>query len=208
VWQELYVAVPLAALIGLLAVNFGEYDFWRQWAATRFKSGLALYVVFNAVAGALGVALAVLLAWDPFPKSWVLNGIVFAAAGQALLRVEPHGFGLDKLNSGRSILARGAAFVVDLLNGGAEDCISEKLKALDDAELFDQALYIHARVMMRDAEQTEDLKLLVKGRLVDWGEQLSDGQRAEARGHLERFCLQEIVERRLTPVQALGPVPD
>jgi hypothetical protein len=202
VWRDLLIAVPVATAVGFLAFSFGQYDYWRSWRPGRFRVGIAIYLLVNAASGALGVAVAALLGWDPVPGKWYVNGLLFAGAGQALLRVEPRGFGLDKLNTGRSILARGVDFVIDFLNAGVEDDLSRRLRELDNVALFDQALYLFGREVKDDPGIPDTTKKLELKGLTETGRELAAPQAAAARGNLERFCLRTVADRRLTQPQA------
>jgi hypothetical protein len=200
-WRELLVAVPAAAAVGLLAFTYSEYEYWRSWTPRRFKLGFSFYLLLNAASGALGVGLAALLSWEPLPGKWYANGLIFAGAGQALLRVEPHGFGIDKLNTGRSILARGVDFVIEMQDKGVEDRLSQRFQGLSDGQLFDLALYLYEKIVAGDPGIPDETKRLTRSGLVEAGEELASNERAAARGSLERFCLRQIADRHLPPAQ-------
>lgn len=197
--RELAVAVPTAALLGLLAFTGTTYAFWRTWAATRFSYGMSGYVAMNAAAGALGVLLASLLSWEPFPEKWVLQGILFAAVGQGLLRVEPRGFGLAQVNEARSLLERGVRWILGWVDHGVATAIQNRLGDLDDRKLFNLALYLHGRWIAGDEAIARESKDLLKAGLIDAGGLLGGPQSAEGRGRLEEFCARQITERQLAP---------
>src|SRR4051794_18071602 len=104
--REVLTAAVVSGLASGLSISYRSYEFWRSWAKKAFRFGFTCHLIANAATGVLAVALAHLAKWDPFPEKWLLNGVVFATTGQALLRIEPRGFGLDRLNAPRSLLAR------------------------------------------------------------------------------------------------------
>jgi hypothetical protein len=199
--REVCVAIAASVLVGVFGIKPRRYGFWRGWIPRGFYVGVGGLLVVNAGAGALGVALAALLGWDPFPGEWALNGLVFAAAGQALMRVELRGFGLDDAaDPGRSLLIGAAGFIADALANASKRRIQARLDGLSDAEVFNLAFYLYGRYIAGDKTVPSESKALVKQEVVEAGEQLGKvNERAEGRGSLEGFCLDQAVHFELLP---------
>src|ERR1700742_1892573 len=87
-WRDLMVAVALSVVFGLGSFVYDRYAYWRAWAPQRFATGLAFFILVNAAGGALAVAAAALLDWQPRPGAWAFNGLVYALVAQGLVRVE------------------------------------------------------------------------------------------------------------------------
>jgi hypothetical protein len=199
-WRDTTVAVVASALASGLAFSYRRYGFWRGWNRRRFWGGYALYLSANAAMGATAVGLASLVEWEPFPGKWLANGFTYAAAGQSLLRIEPRGFGLDKANEARSLIARGIDFVVDMLNGSAEEKVQERLDNIQDGQLLALALYLQSHYVEGDRQLPRETKDMFKQVITEAGERLEGHlHQAEGRGTLERFCLRQIVDRELLP---------
>lgn len=205
----LFVTMTASALASGLAIGYRRYEFWRFWTPRRFRIGIFSYLAANGLVGAVAVVLASLLAWKPFGDQWLLNAIAYATAGQALLRVEPRGFSIDRLNSARSLLARSVDFIVEMLDSGAERSIQRTLDTFRDGQLIALALYLHARYVQGDKELPKETKDLLMVELAEAGEKLSfPADQPEARGTLERFCLRQLFDRQLLPEAAKDDVTD
>ncbi len=199
--------MALSAVVGGFAISYRRYEFWRCWTPERFRLGLLAYLTTNALVGALAVLLAGLLDWQPFGERWFLNGLALTGVGQGLLRIEPRGFGLDRLNTARSALARAVDFIVEMLNAGVERKIQRTLDTFEDGQLIALGLYLHARYVQGDAMVPTETKDLLLNDLARAGEKLSaPADQPEARGTLERYCLRQLFDRELLPEAAKDDV--
>ena len=205
-WRDLLVAMAVAGAGGLLSLLYDRYVFWRAYARKRFAAGIAGFALVNSLSGALAVALAGLLAWEPRPGEWAFNGLVYGLIGQGILRVEPRSQELRQVEAARSLLARTSDLIVRFLDSGAERRIQQRLSTLSDQRLYDQAMYLHGKFVADAIDVPRSAGLRQKEQLIKAAELLTGDEWGQGRGRLERHCLQEIAERQLHPDIAWAPV--
>jgi hypothetical protein len=198
-WVEVATAVSAAVVMGAIALVPRTFEYWRYWTRGPFAWAVVAYAALNAASGAVGALLAALLDWNP-SDSAALRGLAYAAAGQALLRVQLHAFGTERIKNAASLLGSGIARVTDWLNLVANRRVQEMLNKLSDDELSNFALYLYGRHVDPDKYLAQPQKAIYLAAIVDAAEQL--GGAGTARGTLEEFCAREIEERQLAGVSA------
>jgi len=200
-WRDVLVASGVSALLGLLAFTYERYAYWRAWAPRRFAGGVLLFALSNAAAGALAVAAASLLNFEPKAGAWAFNGFVYALLAQGLVRIEPQGRDLRYIEQGRSILAKAQAFVEHFLDRGTTSTAEYRLSLLSDLALFDLASYLHGRYVAGDTDIPQRARVRRLAELNDAAQVLATGN-TDGRGVLESYCLREIKARTLLPQMA------
>lgn len=202
-WPEISIAVGVAVVLGALALVPRRFEYWRYWTRGPFRWAMVAYLVLNGATGALGALLASLLDWYPAPESAFLRGLVYALAGQAVVRVQLRAFGAERVGGAATLLNSGFDRVSEWLDLVARDRIQRRLERQSDDDIAAYALYLYRRHVEPDPDIGQLQKRVYKTNLVKAGEGVAGDP--GARGTLEEFCARELEERQLL---GRDPLPD
>lgn len=200
--MTLIVAVIAAAVVGSLLFPYRRYRFWWKWSRRIFLIALVLIVVVNALVGLVGVVVAHTVNWTPWEEEW-RNGISFAMLGLALVRVRLPGLDIDKPESSIYALNVVMKWIVEWLDGVADETILKTLATLTDRELRELVSYVLTKEVIPDQsvdsqDRAEDVR-----KMAEAARRLQAGNRDAWAEMLAWSVLQ--TRRRLLRIDRLRP---
>jgi hypothetical protein len=195
---EATVACAGALLLGLLNVEYRRYRFWWHWSARSvFLGSVGVQAVLYALSGLIAYALARWTNWRPSDDA-VLNGLAFAALGQALLRVQLDAFNLEKVKDPTTLVRRLLTWITDMLDTNSGDHVVTQITDLPDDELIARAFDIFWREIDADPHTSDAVKLEILKNLERGQREIEhETNLPEGRGRLRGFCINAIRRREL-----------
>lgn len=188
-----------AALVAVVPTyEFARYRWWRHWSKGAFLALLAA-LILTAVAFAMSVALvADSVRWTVFSGKGAdaTNGLVYGAAGVALLRVDVSAFYAGKAKAAVSVLWALVKFLEDALDTLADGRITDYVRQLDDDMLKDQAWYFFESFDRTDSEIPDLVKKADRGQLRTAAKNLGQAADQESRNYLRAFCVSRYKARQ------------
>ena len=131
---DVLFAVGASVLLGLIGTKAADYRYWRFWASKPYWTALAAMIALYIVAGAAGLAVLRSVGAD----SGIGLAIVAGVAGHAVFRAQ-----LDlSEGDGRSLMVRVREWLINWLDGRAEEALRKAINRLSDDDLVEQAFNI------------------------------------------------------------------
>ena len=202
-----WVALVSGTLLAIWGLPVPRARFWLTWGGSLAALYLLGYFALGASAGLLGYLIGTLLHWKP-TDSALINGIIFAVGGHALVRANGAQFNASEANEAGSLLGLGTRWFEDLLNNLSESRVSKWLQEKDEVDIARLARQLLGRILGRysleDAKaafslSAEDARvaILLSARLEDLANEQDTARRDVALNALIQFCKEEYCARNL-----------
>jgi hypothetical protein len=201
-----WAAAAAGALLAIWGLPIRQAGYWLSWG--RFLAALCLlgYFGMGALAGLLGYAIATFLHWKPTDSTWI-DGIIFAAAGHAVVRANGAQFSASDANEAFSLLGLGTRWFENMLNELAQKGVSRQLNKMNEVEVARAARQLLGKILGRySLDQAKDgalpaedsrVAVLLTERLKDLADEPDSAKREVALYGLIEFCKEEICARYL-----------
>jgi hypothetical protein len=205
-WQLSVVALSgvVAAISGVVGMDAKSAAWWRYWAPEELRRARGLLVTAHFAVGVIAALAGQSLGWYTFSDDWQLaNAVMYAAAGEALFRIEVSGFSLNHIVVGHSLLRTVLRYTARRANDEATRAVEELLAACTDERLAAVAYKVVEEVYARPGSSDgarigsrELLEDVVKlGRILHSVDiSVSDDKRARSRSEMAALARNIIVE--------------